>query len=127
MTNSILDSTKKILGIAPDYTEFDLDILTHINTVFMSLNQFGIGPASGFMIEDNTLDWNDLLGGDLNLNAVRTYVYLRVRLLFDPPTTSFHINALEQQIRELEWRLTVVAEPAPVPIASSDVYVPGQF
>lgn len=105
MTDSILTSTKKILGIAEDYEAFDLDIITHINSVFSVLEQIGIGPEQGFLIEDASTSWDDFIGDDLNLNSVKTLVYLRVRLLFDPPATSFHIEALKEQIRELEWRL----------------------
>lgn len=108
--DSILIGTKKILGIGADYDAFDLDIITHINAVFMTLNQLGIGPAEGFMIEDDSSKWQDFLGEDANLNAVRTYVYLRVRVLFDPPSTSFHLNSLQEQIKEFEWRLNVNRE-----------------
>jgi hypothetical protein len=107
MTDSILESTKKILGIDAGYTAFDLDIMTHINSVFFTLHQLGIGPAEGFMIEDAEAKWVDFLGTDPRYNAVKTYVYLRVRLLFDPPTTSYLITALTEQVKELEWRLTV--------------------
>lgn len=110
--DSILIGTKKILGIGADYDAFDLDIITHINAVFMTLNQLGIGPAEGFMIEDDSSKWQDFLGDDANLNAVRTYVYLRVRVLFDPPSTSFHLNSLQEQIKEFEWRLNVNREEA---------------
>lgn len=110
MSNSILTSTKKILGISAEYTEFDLDILTHINSVFSALTQLGIGPAEGFMIEDATETWDAFLESDINLNAVKTYMYLRVRLLFDPPTTSYTITAMNEQVKELEWRLNVYRE-----------------
>lgn len=125
MTNSILDSTKKILGIAPDYTVFDLDIMTHINSAFSTLEQLGVGPANGFMIEDSTAEWGDLLGTDPRLNSVKTYVYLRVRLLFDPPATSFVITAMQEQLREIEWRLNVSVEPIRVPTVVEPDYVPG--
>lgn len=105
MSNSILTSTKKILGVDESYTAFDVDIITHINSVFNTLNDLGIGPAEGFMIEDATANWSDFLGTDVNLNSVKTYMYLRVRMLFDPPTTSYLINALNEQKKELEWRL----------------------
>lgn len=110
MSDSILVSTKKILGLDASYTAFDVDIIMHINSVFGTLNQLGIGPINGFMIEDDTALWSTFIGSDLNLNAVKTYVYLRVRLLFDPPATSFHITAMENQIKELEWRLNVYRE-----------------
>lgn len=110
MTDSILDSTKKILGIDPEYTAFDIDIITHINSVFSTLDQLGIGPEGGFMIEDNTATWSEFLGSDPRLNPVKTYMYLRVRLAFDPPATSFHLDAMQKQIQEHEWRLNVYRE-----------------
>lgn len=110
MNKSILDSTKKILGIPEDYTAFDLDIITHINSVFSTLDQIGVGPVGGFMIEDKEATWDDLLGTDLSLNSVKTYVFLKVKILFDPPSTSFHLEALKQQAQELEWRLNVSRE-----------------
>jgi hypothetical protein len=110
VTDSILDSAKKVLGVGPTDTSFDLDIVMHINTVFSVLNQLGIGPDAGYMIEDNTATWGAFIGTDPRLNSVKTYVYLRVRLLFDPPTTSFVIDSLTKQIQELEWRLNVKRE-----------------
>jgi hypothetical protein len=114
MTDSILNSTKKLLGIAADYTAFDLDVMTHINSAFLTLDQIGVGPTGGFLIEDAEAEWWDLLGDDPRLNAVKTFVYLKVRVAFDPPTTSFAIGAMEKQIQELEWRLMVQVDPAPI-------------
>lgn len=108
--DSILNSIKKILGIAPDYTEFDVDIIMHINSTFSTLNQLGIGPVEGFMIEDDDATWDDFLLGDSRLNSVKTCVGLKVRLVFDPPATSFGITAMENQIKEHEWRLNVARE-----------------
>lgn len=110
MNESILTSTKKILGLAEDYTVFDNDIIFHINTAFATLYQIGIGPNEGFMIEDATALWGDFVGTDQRLAMVKTYVYLRVRLLFDPPSTSFHIQAIQDEIRQQEWRLNVQRE-----------------
>jgi hypothetical protein len=110
VSDSILEGTKKILGIGADYTAFDHDIITHINSVFFTLNQLGIGPDPGFMIEDDSSEWSEFIGDDLRLNAIKTYVYLRVRLLFDPPTTSYLITAMKEQREELEWRLNVHRE-----------------
>lgn len=108
---SILTSTKKILGIAEDYTVFDLDITTHINTAFSTLTQLGVGPVGGFMIEDAVAEWDDFIPtGDPQFNSVRSYVFLKVKQLFDPPTTSYLISAQDQQIKELEWRLNVHRE-----------------
>jgi hypothetical protein len=113
METSILISTKKILGLDQSYTAFDQDVLTHINTAFSTLNQLGVGPVQGFFIEDETPTWDDFLDmvDDVMMhNMVKTYVYLRVRLLFDPPQTSYLIEALNQQLKEFEWRLNVERE-----------------
>ena len=111
METSILTSTKNVLGIAEDYTVFDLDIITHINTAFSTLTQLGVGPVNGFMIEDETSVWDDFIPmGDFQYNSVKTYVYLRVRMLFDPPQTSYLITAMEKQIEQLEWRLNIHRE-----------------
>lgn len=106
MEQSILTSTKKILGIESDYTAFDLDIITHINSAFSTLSQLGLGPVGGFAIEDESAEWADFYSED-ETNSIKTYVYLKVRLLFDPPQTSYLIAALEKQIEEYEWRLNV--------------------
>lgn len=106
---SILDSTKKILGFDSDYTVFDLDIITHINSVFFTLQQLGVGPTEGFIIEDNAAVWSDFIGED-QIYAVKTYMYVKVRLVFDPPTTSFAIDSLNKTAQELEWRLNVQME-----------------
>lgn len=120
MSDSILLSTKKILGIAADYTVFDEDIILHINSVFSTLHQLGIGPVTGFVIFGEDETWDLFLENDPRYNAVKSYMYLRVRLLFDPPTTSYLINSMDQQRQELEWRLNVVREgdlyPAPTPL-----------
>lgn len=113
MSDSILDGTKKILGIGAEHDAFDLDIITHINSVFSTLQQLGIGPPEGFMIQDNAAEWVDFIGDETNLNSVKTYMYLRVRLLFDPPANSFLVTSLDEQRKELEWRLTVYREEEP--------------
>jgi hypothetical protein len=110
MEDSILTSTKKILGIDAGYTEFDLDIITHINAVFSIITQLGVGPVEGFMIEDETAMWSDFDAPILQRNMVRTLLFLRVKMLFDPPTTSFLISAMEKQIEEVTWRLNVHRE-----------------
>jgi hypothetical protein len=109
MEQSILTGTKQILGLDESYTAFDFDVITHINSAFATLNQLGIGPDDGFMIEDATAVWDDFYTDNLPLNPVKTYVYLRVRMLFDPPTTSYMIEAMQKQIAELEWRLNIAA------------------
>lgn len=110
MEDSILISTKKILGISDEYTVFDLDIITHINAAFSVLSQLGIGPTNGFMIEDETSLWSDFLPTGNLLSMSRTYIFLKVRMLFDPPTTSYLITSMENQIREHEWRMSVFRE-----------------
>lgn len=108
--DSILDTTKKALGLGADYDGFDPDIMMHINSVFFTLNQLGVGPQEGFAITGPTETWATFLGSDLRLNAVKSYVYIKVRLLFDPPANSFGISALEKQAAEYEWRLNVHVE-----------------
>lgn len=110
MTQSILDSTKKMLGLATDYTAFDLDVITHINTVFSVLTQLGIGPERGFSIEDSSATWDEYLGGNKLLHTIKSYVYLRVRILFDPPSAGYVLTAIENQIKELEWRINMEHE-----------------
>lgn len=110
METSILKSTKKVLGLPADYDAFDVDIVMHINAILSNLNQIGVGPEEGFSIEDETAMWNDFLGDDPNLNNVKSYVYLKVRLLFDPPQNSNITNAINEQIKEIEWRVNVYKE-----------------
>lgn len=107
---SILTTIKKLLGIAEEYEHFDSDIIVHINSAFMILTQLGVGPTKGFSISDETSLWSDFLGDDPRLEAVKTYIHLKVKLLFDPPTNSAVIESLNKSISELEWRLNVAAE-----------------
>jgi len=109
MESSILKSTKKILGLSDSYVVFDLDIITHINAAFSVANQLGVGPINGFMIDDEEAEWADLLVSDKILNLLKTYVFLKVKMLFDPPTTSFLLEATKNQLQEYEWRLNVLA------------------
>lgn len=110
METSILTTIKKLLGLPDDYTVFDLDVITHINSAFSTLTQLGVGPPVGFMIEDDSAVWTDFIVDDLQYNAVKTYIYLRVKQVFDPPATSYLISAFDEQIKELEWRLNVHRE-----------------
>ena len=107
---SILNTIKKLLGIASDYKNFDTDIIININTVFMTLHQLGVGPKGGFHIESDKEVWDDYISDENNLDAVRTYVYLKVKLLFDPPLSSTVMESFRQQIQEYEWRLNVQTE-----------------
>ncbi len=110
MSDSILTSVKKALGLTDDYEAFDPDVIMHINTVFADLNQLGLGPDEGFMIEDKTTTWDAFIGDELRFNSVKTYTFLRVRLMFDPPQTSYLIESLRKQVEELGWRLNVGSE-----------------
>ena len=107
MDDSILDSIKKILGMPPDYDAFDTDLVIHINSVFGILAQLGVGPAGGFSISDNTTLWKSYLGDLKDLEMVKSYIALKVRLVFDPPTIGAVMDAMKEQIREYEWRLNV--------------------
>src|SRR3954452_7322057 len=114
MEQSILKSTKKILGVSPDDDSFDLDIMTHINSAFSNLHDLGVGSPLGFVVEDDTANWNNLFEKPEEqksmLAYIRSYIYLRVRLLFDPPGTSFLLDSINKQIEELEWRISVKRE-----------------
>ena len=107
MEESILTSIKKMLGMEENYNVCETDIIIHINTIFMTLNQLGVGPSSGFKIEDDSAIWSEYIDEDSDLEAVKTYIYLKVKLLFDPPLSSSVIEVMKQSITELEWRLNV--------------------
>lgn len=104
--DSILTSVKKLLGIDDSYTHFDVDIIMHINSVFMILNQMGVGPTTTFTISDKYAVWSDFIS-DTNpkIEMVKSYMYMKVRLLFDPPTSSAVMEAMNRSIAEFEWRL----------------------
>lgn len=108
--DSILTSVKKMLMLAEDDTTFDMDIIMHINSVFLNLNQIGVGPAEGFYIESKSDTWEDFLGDATNLEAVKSYMFLKVRLLFDPPLSSSVIEASNRMIAEFEWRLRLAVD-----------------
>lgn len=108
---SILTSIKKLLGIDKEYKQFDDEIIMHINSVLMILTQCGVGPSEGFIIEDDTDYWTDFIPDTTQLQAVKSYIYMKVRLMFDISSLgSATIAAFERQIQELEWRLNVSAE-----------------
>lgn len=108
--DSILVSIKKLLGITAEYTQFDQDLIMHINSVFSILTQLGVGSPSGFSIHDEYATWNEFLEEDPRLEMVKTYVYQKVRLMFDPPDRSVVADAVNRQIDELEFRLMVAAD-----------------
>lgn len=110
MEQSILTSTKKILGISPDDDSFDLDVITHINSAFSTLHDLGVGPVNGFAISDESAEWHDFCDDMIKLGHIKTLVYLRVRMVFDPPTVSYLLDAMNKQIEECEWRLSVNRE-----------------
>lgn len=111
MSDSILTSIKKLLGITEEYEYFDADILMHINMAFMVLYQLGVGPKTCFSIEDKSATWSDFLEDATDLAGVKTYIYQKVKLVFDPPQSSAAMEALKQSIAELEWRLNVAVDP----------------
>lgn len=109
--DSILTSIKKLLGIDAAYTNFDNDLIMHINSVLAILTQVGVGPASGFLITGTTETWAGFIETATDLAFVKSYVYMKVKLLFDPPQSTAAIESLNRLIAEFEWRLNIAAEP----------------
>lgn len=107
---SILTSVKKYIGIAEDDTSFDVDVIMHINTAFAVLRQLGVGPSTVFRITDKETLWSSFTSEEEELSMAQSYVYERVKLKFDPPASSAHLQALKESVTESEWRLTVDAE-----------------
>lgn len=105
--DSILNTIKKLLGIDPGYTHFDQDIKIAINTSFNTLTQIGVGPSSGFSIKDAETTWVDFLKDEVLLEQVKTYIFLKAKMIFDPPQSSVVTECYNNMIRELEWRLNV--------------------
>lgn len=108
--DSILTSIKKMLGIDEGYSHFDYDILMHINTVLFILAQAGVGPEEGFIVTSDKEQWSDFVGESKRFEAVKTYVFLKVKMAFDPPTSSFVLDSMKTMAQELEWRLNINAE-----------------
>lgn len=108
--DSILTSVKKALGIAAEYTHFDPDLIMHINSVFSILNQLGVGPEEGFMISNEYNTWSEFIADNSKLEFVKSYMYLKVKLLFDPPTSSAVAESTKRLTDELEWRISTAAE-----------------
>lgn len=111
---SILTSIKKLLGIAEEYEHFDADIIMHINSVFTILTQLGVGPSNGFSIKDKTVTWDEFVEGE-EYESIKTYMYAKVKLAFDPPLSSTLIDVLNRMISEYEWRLNLTAEQSAQP------------
>ena len=107
MGDSILDTIKQMLGIDWSYTAFDTDILVCVNTVLLGLDQIGLDVPDGFTVQDSSTTWDELLDDRTDLNAVKTYIYIKTRLMFDPPTNSAMTTVLEEQAAEIEWRLCI--------------------
>ena len=110
MEENILDSIKKLLGIPEDYTAFDQDIMIHINSVFMILSELGVGPSNGYSLKDGTEKWGDFISDDENLEGIKTYVYMKVKTIFDPPLNSAVLASMKELISEFEWRINNEAE-----------------
>jgi hypothetical protein len=110
MSSSILDTIKKMVGVDPSYEVFDTDIIVHINSTFSTLHQLGVGPSTPFYISDKTATWSQFTGSNLAIESVKSYIYAKVKLAFDPPATSFAIEALNKMCSEFEWRLNVQSE-----------------
>lgn len=118
MTNSILLTIKKMLGISEEYHAFDLDIIIDINSVFLTLNQLGVGPINPYQITGEDETWDDFQGEN-PIPGIQTYVYLKTRLLFDPPTNSFLVDNIRKQAEEFEWRMNVQVETSPASLVST--------
>lgn len=110
MDDGILASIKKMLGLDEDYHAFDTDVIIFINSALMTLQQLGVGPVNGYSITDASDTWSSFLQSDMMLEGVKEYVYICVRIIFDPPTNSFVMDALQKKKEELEWRLREQAE-----------------
>lgn len=107
---SILTSIKKSLGIVEEYTHFDADIIMHVNSVFSILTQLGVGPEDGYFIKDKSAKWEDFMPMDDRLEFVKSYVFMKVKLLFDPSASSVVVGAMDKAISELEWRIQVAVD-----------------
>ena len=107
--DSILNSVKKLLGITQEEPHFDQEIIMHINSALMTLGQIGVGETD-VIISSDAETWSSVIGANTNLEGVKLYVYLKVRLIFDPPTNAFVLDSIERQITQLEWRLNVQVE-----------------
>lgn len=112
--DSILTSIKKMLGIVEEYEHFDADLIMHINSVLSILTQLGVGPSEGFRIDDKTAMWSDFIPANSNLESIKSYVYMKVKLLFDPPASSAAMESMNRLISELEWRINITVDPSDI-------------
>lgn len=110
---SILKNIRKMMQMPEDYTDFDMELTIHINSAFSTLHQLGVGPETAFSIQDEGAVWTDFTENTKTIESVKTYVYIAVRILFDPPTNSAVLTAFQDQKKELEFRLNVAGDPAP--------------
>lgn len=122
VTDSVLTSIKKMLGILEEYEQFDSDLIMHINSTFSILTQLGVGPSKGFLIEDKNTAWSDFVSDESRMMLVKSYMFLKVKLLFDPPLSSAVLECYKKQIEEYEWRLNVIAENEDEPSEEHDHY-----
>jgi len=113
-SNSILTSIKDLLGIEEDFINFDTDITMHINSVFFALEQIGVNPGTFFTITDKTTEWDHYTLTNLNLEVIKSYMYFKVKLMFDPPLSSSMIDLIKSQVAELEWRIMISVDPKPI-------------
>lgn len=110
-SSSILSSIKSLLGPDSDYDVFDQDIIVFINSAIATLTQLGVGPSDGFRITGNSETWGDFLGDSLDLESVKSYIYMKVKIAFDPPSSSSVLSAYQEACKEFEWRLNVAVDP----------------
>lgn len=109
--SSILNDVKEAIGIMPDYTVFDQTLIMHINSVFMILHQMGVGPDAGFRLSSGNETWDEFMpSSNIDFESVKSYICMKVRLLFDPPSSSSHMDCIKQAIQEFEWRLNFESE-----------------
>ncbi len=109
--DSILNNVKKLLGIDSEDDSFDIDVMTMINSTIPSLAQMGIGPSNGYIVTSADDKWTDwITTNDINLQGVKTYLYLKIKLIFDPPTNSTVVEAFNKNLNELEWRMMLAVE-----------------
>lgn len=118
--DSILQSTKKLVGIEADDDAYDLDIMTHINTAFATLYQAGVGPLDGFIVEDGISTWSQFIGNKMEIQGVKSFVFFSVKLAFDPPPNSFGLDNIKNQLTELIWRLNVAEDFSILPVTTEE-------